>query len=107
MSEKNENLILNEQIKEDVVNLFQAFSNKTRLNILFVLKQQPLTVTEICEKLDVSQSAISHQLRRLKLARLVSNKREGRKIIYTLADHHIHDIFDLAIEHVKEIYHYE
>src|SRR5690625_7214600 len=106
MSEKNENLILNEQIKEDVVNLFQAFSNKTRLNILFVLKQQPLTVTEICEKLDVSQSAISHQLRRLKLARLVTNKREGRKIIYNYAKQHSQDIIQLISEHERELDYY-
>lgn len=99
--------LLDEQIMEDVINLFQAFSNATRLNILFVLKQKPLTVTEISQQLNMSQSAISHQLRRLKFARLVTYRRKGRKVIYTLADDHIHDIFDLAVEHVKERNHYE
>jgi len=102
-----DNNLLEEHIKEDVINLFQAFSNTTRIDILFVLKKEPLTVTEISERLNISHSATSHQLRRLKLARLVTDKREGRKVIYTLTDKHIHDIFSLAIEHVKEIYHYE
>lgn len=99
--------LLEDNIQEDVINLFQAFSNPTRLNILYVLKKQVLTVTEISEKLGISQSATSHQLRRLKFARLVKDERQGRKVIYTLTDNHIHDIFDLAIEHVKEIHDYE
>jgi|SRR5690625_1177658 len=99
---EQENLSINEREKEDLIHLFHSFANSTRLNILFVLKNEPLTVTEICEKLDMTQSAISHQLRNLKLARLVKNKKVGRKVYYTLKDHHIHDIIDLAIEHVKE-----
>jgi|SRR5699024_2191066 len=104
---KKEEKFLEDHVQEDLIHLFQAFSSKTRLNILYVLKKQALTVTEISEKLQMSQSAISHQLRRLKFARLVRDQRDGRKVIYTLTDKHIHDIFDLAIEHVKEIYHYE
>lgn len=99
--------MLDEVIEQDVASLFQALSNPTRIKILFALKQQKLTVTEICQLLDMSQSAISHQLRELKLARLVRNCKKGREVIYQLDDDHVHQIFDIAIEHVKEIYNYE
>lgn len=104
--EERKNL-LEDYIQEDLINLFQAFSNPTRLNILYILKKQALTVTEVSERLGISQSATSHQLRRLKFARLVRDERQGRKVIYGLTDNHIHDIFDLAIEHVKEIHDYD
>lgn len=94
-------------IERDVSNLFKALSNPTRIKILFLLKQQLLTVTQISERLNISQSAISHQLRELKLARLVKDTKQGREVIYQLDDEHVHQIFDIAIEHVKEIYNYE
>lgn len=99
--------ILDEMIEQDVANLFKALSSSTRIKILYLLKQQQLTVTQISEKLEISQSAISHQLRELKLARLVTSTKQGRQMIYELDDDHVHQIFDIAIEHVKEIYNYE
>lgn len=99
--------LLDEQVERDVADLFKAFSNPTRIKILFALKHRKLTVSEISEMLSISQSAISHQLHELKLARLVKFEKQGRKVIYELDDDHIHDIFDLAIEHVKELYHYD
>lgn len=99
--------MLDETIERDVAELFKAFSNPTRIKILFALKNQTLTVSEISELLSMSQSAISHQLRELKLARLVTYTKQGREMIYQLDDHHVHDIFNLAIEHVKELYKYE
>lgn len=99
--------MLDEKIEQDVATLFKAFSNPTRIKILFILKHKPLTVSEISEALSMSQSAISHQLSVLKMARLVAYERRGRKTFYELDDDHVHQIFDLAIEHVKEIYHYE
>lgn len=98
---------LDEVIEQDIATLFKALSNPTRIKILFALKQQPLTVSEITQTLDISQSAISHQLKELKMARLVSNHKNGRKMIYQLADNHVHQIFDIAIEHVKEVYNYD
>jgi len=99
--------MLDEKIERDVAQLFRAFSSPTRIKILFSLKCKKLTVSEISDALSMSQSAISHQLRELKLARLVTYEKHGREIIYELDDHHVHDIFDLAIEHVKELYKYE
>lgn len=106
-SEAKESKMLDPIIEQDVSNLFKALSNPTRIKILFLLKQQLLTVTQISEKLSISQSAISHQLRELKLARLVKDTKQGREVIYQLDDEHVHQIFDIAIEHVKEIYNYE
>lgn len=94
-------------VEQEVANLFKAISNPTRIKILFVLRQKALTVTEICNLLDMSQSAISHQLKELKMARLVTYHKEGRKVIYQLDDDHVHQIFDMAVEHVKETYNYE
>lgn len=104
---KNEIEMLDEHIEQDVAQMFKAFSNPTRIKIIFALKNGSLTVSEICTALNMSQSAISHQLKELKMARLVTFHKHGREISYQLDDEHIHDIFDLAIEHVKEIYHYE
>ncbi|HZW67195.1 MAG TPA: metalloregulator ArsR/SmtB family transcription factor [Pseudogracilibacillus sp.] len=99
--------MLDSNIERDVAQLFKAFSSQTRIKILFALKYKKLTVSEISQALSMSQSAISHQLRELKLARLVNYEKHGREIIYELDDHHVHEIFDLAIDHVKELYHYE
>ncbi len=99
--------MLDEIIEQDVSTLFKALSNPTRIKILFALKQKALSVTEITHILKMSQSAISHQLKELKMARLVKHQKKGREIIYELADDHVHQIFDMAIEHVKEVYNYD
>lgn len=102
-----ETKMLDAIIEADVSNLFKALSNPTRIKILYVLKQQSLTVTDISERLEISQSAISHQLRELKLARLIKHNKHGREMIYALDDDHVHQIFDMAVEHVLEIYNYD
>lgn len=99
--------MLDEVIEQDVSTLFKALSSQTRIKILFALKQKSLTVTEITYALNMSQSAISHQLKELKMARLVTSHKKGREMSYELADDHVHHIFDMAIEHVKEVYKYE
>ncbi|HLQ74083.1 MAG TPA: metalloregulator ArsR/SmtB family transcription factor [Bacillota bacterium] len=104
MMEEN---MLHKDVERDISNLFKVLSNPTRIKILYIIKRKPLTVTSISEQLDISQSAISHQLRELKLARLVRSTKSGREIFYELDDDHVHQIFDMAIEHVKEIYNYE
>lgn len=105
--DKKEQIMLEDLVEQDVAALFKALSNQTRIKILYVLQQKPLTVTEICQKLDMSQSSISHQLKELKVARLVKGQKKGREMIYQLDDDHVHQIFDMAIEHVKEVYNYE
>ena len=107
MTEHKDIRVLDDMLEQDVSNLFKALSNPTRIKILFLLQQQILTVTQISDKLDISQSAISHQLRELRLARLVKSNKRGKEMLYQLDDNHVHQIFDMAIEHVKEIYNYE
>lgn len=99
--------MLDAHIEQDVAQLFKAFSNPTRIKIIFALKNGALTVSEICNAVQMSQSAVSHQLKELKMSRLVTFHKQGREISYQLDDEHVHEIFDMAIEHVKEIYHYD
>ena len=82
--------------------LFKVFGDPTRVRILFALFQQETCVQEIANRLGMTQSAISHQLRILKQARLVSSRREGKSIFYALADDHIYTIFRQALEHIAE-----
>lgn len=81
---------------------FKAFSDKTRLRILSALAIEELCVCDIATLLGMTQSAISHQLRFLKQARLVSNRKDGKTVYYTLCDQHISVILAQGIEHVQE-----
>lgn len=82
--------------------LFKIFGDTTRVRILFVLFQRASSVTDIAQSLAMTTSAISHQLRILKQARLVDSHRDGRTMIYALADDHVYSIFSQALEHVQE-----
>lgn len=86
----------------DVAELFKVFGDPTRTRILFALFQKEQCVCDIANLLQMTQSAISHQLRILKQARLVSSRRDGKSIIYSLADDHIYSIFHQAMEHILE-----
>ncbi|VEU80265.1 ArsR/SmtB family transcription factor [Haploplasma axanthum] len=105
MNEKLSNIkesMINKELKDRVSNLFKVISDPTRISILFALKGEDLTVTELTIILDMTQSAVSHQLRVLRDANLVINKKIGKEVIYRLADEHVHMIFNQAIEHVIE-----
>ncbi len=86
----------------DVSSLFKALSDQTRIRILFALKQNELCVCDIALALEMSQSAISHQLKLLRDHDLVRTRRDGKSIFYRLADEHIHLIFNQAFDHVRE-----
>ena len=92
----------NENTLYDVAELFKNFSDSTRIRILYTLFDKELSVSEICELLSMNQSAISHQLRILKNAKLVKNRREGKTIYYSLDDDHVYNIISQGIEHVEE-----
>ena len=92
----------NENTLYDVAELFKNFSDSTRIRILYTLFDKELSVSEICELLNMNQSAISHQLRILKNAKLVKNRREGKTIYYSLDDDHVYNIISQGIEHVEE-----
>ncbi len=86
----------------DLADFFKVFGDTTRIKILFVLFQSEMCVCDIAQILNVSQSAISHQLRVLKQMKLVKNRREGKTIFYSLADSHIQTIINQGLEHIEE-----
>lgn len=81
---------------------FKVISDATRLSILYILKENKRSVSEIIELTGIEQSAISHQLRILKDARLVRSTRAGKSMIYQLDDEHIFDILDQVRTHINE-----
>lgn len=84
------------------VQLLKGFADGTRLRILCLLRGREVCVHEIVEALDLSQSAISHQLRVLRDARLVAHRREGRHVYYRLADDHVREMLENALSHGAE-----
>ena len=86
----------------DLTELFRIFGDSTRIRILYVLFEAEMCVCDIAALLGMTQSAISHQLRALKNARLVKARREGKTVFYALADDHVKTIIDQGLEHVSE-----
>lgn len=86
----------------EISDLFKVISDPTRLSILFLLHEKDYYVGAIAESLSMEQSAISHQLKSLKNARLVKSKRKGKKMIYSLDDSHVFSILDQVLTHIKE-----
>jgi ArsR family transcriptional regulator len=91
-----------EELIYNMAELFKVFSDSTRVRILCVLLMSELTVGDIAKVLSMNQSAISHQLRMLKQARLVKFRREGKNLIYSIADDHVKTIFSQISEHIME-----
>ena len=86
----------------NLAELFKVFGDTTRVKILYSLFEQEMCVCDISALLNMTQSAISHQLRVLKQARLVKFRREGKVIYYSLDDNHIKHIFNEGLNHVLE-----
>lgn len=86
----------------DLAELFKIFGDSTRIKILFVLLDNSLSVNTIAETLGMTQSAVSHQLRILKTNGLVKFTREGKSLIYSLADDHVHSILAQGLDHIGE-----
>ena len=84
--------------------LFKIFGDFTRIKIINVLLDEELCVKDIANKTETSQSAISHQLRILKSAKLVKYKKIGNSIYYSLDDDHVKKIFEMGCEHINETY---
>ena len=86
----------------DLAELFKIFGDSTRIKILFLLSQGERSVNEIATDLNMTQSAISHQLRILKTSRLIKAERAGKLSIYSLADAHVASILSQGLDHVNE-----
>ena len=105
--EVHENLvkIVNETMPDelyDLAELFKVFGDSTRIRILFVLFEAEVCVCDLAKALNMTQSAISHQLRILKQNKLVKSRRDGKSIFYSLADEHVRTIIDQGREHIEE-----
>ena len=86
----------------DLAELFKVFGDSTRIRILFVLFEAEVCVCDLAQALNMTQSAISHQLKILKQNKLVKSRREGKSIFYSLADDHVRTIITMGREHIEE-----
>ena len=86
----------------DLAELFKVFGDSTRIRILFVLFEAEVCVCDLAKVLNMTQSAISHQLRVLKANKLVNSRREGKSVFYSLADGHVRTIIAQGREHIEE-----
>lgn len=86
----------------DLSELYKVFGDSTRIRILFVLFEAEVCVCDLAAALNMTQSAVSHQLKILKRNRLVKSRREGKSIFYSLADGHVRTIIDQGMEHIEE-----
>ncbi len=91
-----------EELLYDLADLFKVFSDTTRIKILFSLMGRELCVADIAEETGSTQSAVSHQLRTLKQAHLVKFERDGRNIVYSLADDHVYTMLNQGMSHICE-----
>ena len=91
-----------DEILQDLGDLFKVFGDTTRIKIMFALYEEEMCVCAIAELLGMNQSAISHQLKTLKDANLVANRREGKTIYYFLSDDHVRSIIGQGFEHLLE-----
>ena len=99
--------IVNETMPEetelyDLAELFKVFGDSTRIRILFVLFEAEVCVCDLAKVLNMTQSAISHQLKILKQSKLVKSRREGKSVFYSLADGHVRTIIAQGREHIEE-----
>ena len=86
----------------DLADLFRMFADSTRVRVLNELSKKEVGVTELANELQMTPSAISHQLRILKDSRLIRSRRDGKGILYSLADDHVRTILDMGMEHLAE-----
>ncbi len=91
-----------DELLYDLAELFKIFGDSTRVKILYALLEHELCVCDIASLLDVTQSAVSHQLRVLKASKLVKFRREGKTVFYSLADDHVMSILSQGMEHIEE-----
>lgn len=91
-----------EEILYDLADLFKVFSDTTRIKILYSLMSGELCVADIAETIGATQSAVSHQLRILKASRLVKFQREGKNVLYSLADDHVFTMLAVGMAHICE-----
>lgn len=96
------NELPDDELIADLSDMFKIFGDQTRMKILMALESGELCVCDIAAVMNMSQSAISHQLRVLKQSNIVKTRREGKVVYYSISDDHVKEIFDIAMVHVQE-----
>lgn len=86
----------------DLADFFKIFGDSTRMSILFAIDKAPMCVCGIAELLGMTKSAVSHQLKILRQSSLVKHKKVGKNVYYSLADDHVRDIIEKALDHINE-----
>jgi DNA-binding transcriptional ArsR family regulator len=94
-------MILKEYTSTHLADLFSALSDPTRLRIISLLLDSELNVGELASQLEMTESAVSHQLRGLRQLRLVRSRKDGRQVFYALDDDHVAKLYRLGLEHVE------
>ena len=94
-------MLLKEQISAHLADLFSALSDPTRLRIISVLLEGEMNVGDIAAQLEMTESAVSHQLRGLRQMRLVRSRKDGRQVYYSLADDHVTKLYLLGLDHIE------
>ena len=91
-----------DEVFYDLADLFKMYADSTRVRIIWVLSKEELCVCDIAVLLNMTKSAISHQLKSLRLANLVKYRKSGKEVYYSLADNHVKDIFEKGFVHISE-----
>lgn len=100
--ESIEDTMPDEELLYDLADLFKTFGDTTRIKILYALMEHELCVADLAEAIGATQSAVSHQLRTLKQSRLVRAKRDGKNVMYSLSDDHVHSMLAQGMTHICE-----
>ncbi len=103
LAKKVKNKMLSDDLLFDVAEVFKIFGDSTRIKIIYALKLSELCVSDIAFITNSSESAISHQLRILKQAKLVKSRKDGKIVYYSLKDEHVIKLFEIGREHALEL----
>ena len=108
---KPKNIELVKQVKDnmpafddimDLSDFFKIMGDSTRLQLLMSLQQSEMCVSDLANVLNMTKSAVSHQLKTLRVSKLIKSRKEGKTVIYSLDDAHVHEVLAKSIEHIKE-----
>ena len=100
--EKKREEMPDENTLYDLSDFFKILGDSTRVKILFAIDGEPMCVCDIADLLGMTKSAVSHQLKILRQSDLITYRKSGKNVFYTLADDHVRDIIEKALEHIKE-----
>ncbi|UNT94471.1 helix-turn-helix transcriptional regulator [uncultured Allobaculum sp.] len=90
------------EILERLADFYKVMGDQTRLKILIALEKKELCVSDLCNVIGMSRSAVSHQLKALKAAKLIRSRKDGKAVYYFLDDEHIHSVVKVALTHILE-----